>query len=249
MGPGVIGGEIDGDVVGRLALAQSEADALEILGDVGHDVPPGVVVIENGGGVEAPAGLAGAIGGVGPAMPDELIDALQEVQVGLGFHVERGGAEDRRVQPRPGFGRGDGTVVEMAGGGGPAGGGEGAPLRSFAFGKADQGVARHGDRGIAVGLGAEKRAVFGGPFVDRREVVFVDELGEGFAPVVADGESLVADVSGEGGEVRREVVAAALLKLGEEVGRPVGGIDFQAVAEDGVGRVSPKARAGDRRPL
>ncbi len=61
-GPGVVGGEEDGDLVGGLALAEEPADALDVAGDVGHDGVPGVVVVEDGGGVEGPAGLADLLG-------------------------------------------------------------------------------------------------------------------------------------------------------------------------------------------
>ena len=115
------GGQVEGHVVSRLALAQQETDALQVGGDIRHHQPPGVVMIEYRGRVEAPAGLAGLGRRVGPAMAHELIDALQEVEVGLGLHIERRGAEDRRMQPGPCFRRGDGAAVEMVGGRGPAG--------------------------------------------------------------------------------------------------------------------------------
>src|SRR3984893_12200433 len=58
-GPGVVGGEEDGDLVGGFALAEEIADALDVAGDVGHDGVPGVVVVGDGGGVEAAAGVGG----------------------------------------------------------------------------------------------------------------------------------------------------------------------------------------------
>ena len=236
MREGIVGGQVDRDVVGGLALPQQEADALQVRGDVGHDEPPGVVIVEDGGGVESPAGLAGFGRGIRKAVADELIDALQEMQVGLGLHVEGRGAEDRGVQPGPGLGRRHGTVVEMARGSGPAGGGEVTPLRALAFGQVDERTAgeRHGRD--AVGLGAEFRAVLFGPLVQGREVVAVGQFGERLAPIVANGGSLVADVAGERGQVRREIVAAEFAELVEEIAGPIGVVDFQAVAEDGVGR-------------
>src|SRR4051794_17222758 len=108
----------------------------------------------------------------------------------------------------------------MAGGSGPASGRQRAPLGSFAFGKTDQSVARHDDGRIAVGLRPELRAMLPGPFVNGREIVFIDQFGKSLAPVVADGKGLVADVAGQGGKVRSEVIAAALLELRQEVGGP-----------------------------
>src|SRR5437868_7907600 len=94
-GPGVIGGEEDGDLVGGLALAEEVADALDVASDVGHDRVPGVVVVEDGGGVEAPAGFGDSAGwrGVGPAVEDELVFAHDEVDVGFSLRDEWRGAE------------------------------------------------------------------------------------------------------------------------------------------------------------
>ena len=39
-------------------------------------------MVEDGRGVEAPAGLTGTVRRVGPAVPDELVDAFEEVQIG-----------------------------------------------------------------------------------------------------------------------------------------------------------------------
>ena len=68
------------------------------------------------------------------------------------------------------------------------------------------------------------------------EVVGV-EFGDGSAEVVADGVGFGADVSDEGGEVGGEVVAAAFLEFCEEVVGPVFTLDFEGVAEDGVGGI------------
>ena len=139
-GPGVVGGEQDGDLVGGLALAEEVAHALDVAGDVGHDGMPGVVVVEDGGGVEGPAGLGDfAVGwGVGPAVEDELVLAHDEVDVGLGLHVERGGAEDGRVQPGEGLAGGDVVAEDVIGRGGPAECGKRAPLWTFAFGESSE---------------------------------------------------------------------------------------------------------------
>ena len=75
-----------------------------------------------------------------------------------------------------------------------------------------------------------------GPVVDLGEVVFVDELGEGAAVVVADFFGGGGAAGDEFGEVGEEVVAAALAELGGEGGGPVGAVGFERVGEDGVGR-------------
>src|SRR5260370_749126 len=101
---------------------------------------PGVVVVEDGGGVEAPAGFGdGWLSvrkgrwGVGPAVEDELVFAHDEVDVGFGLHVEWGGAEDGGVEPGEGLAGGDVVVEDVVGGGGPAECGKRAPLWTFAF--------------------------------------------------------------------------------------------------------------------
>ncbi len=48
---------------------------------------------------------------------------------------------------------------------------------------------------------------------------------------------LVADVAGQRGQIGRQIVSAALLKLLQEIAGPVRAVDFQAVAEDGIRRI------------
>ncbi len=74
-----------------------------------------------------------------------------------------------------------------------------------------------------------------GPVIDLGQVVFVDEIGEGLAPVVP---YLVGCGGASGYEFREvgdEIVAATLLELGGEGGGPVGTVGFEGVGEDGVG--------------
>jgi len=66
---------------------------------------------------------------------DELVLAHDEVDVGFGLHVERGGPEDGGVEPGEGFARGDVVVEYVVGGGGPAECGKRAPLWALAFGE------------------------------------------------------------------------------------------------------------------
>ena len=73
------------------------------------------------------------------------------------------------------------------------------------------------------------------PVIDLGQVVFVDEFGESLAPVVPylfGGRGATGD---EFGEMRDEIVVAAFLKFGGEVGGPVGAVGFEGVGEDGVG--------------
>ena len=73
------------------------------------------------------------------------------------------------------------------------------------------------------------------PVIDLGQIIFVDEIGEGLAPVVPYFFGGGGASGYEFGEMRDEIVAAALLKLGGEVGGPVGTVGFEGVGEDGVG--------------
>jgi hypothetical protein len=46
---------------------------------------------------------------------DDLVFAHDEVDVGFGLHVERGGAEDRGVEPGEGFAGCDNVVENVVG--------------------------------------------------------------------------------------------------------------------------------------
>jgi hypothetical protein len=115
---------------------------------------------------------------------DELVFAHDEVDVGFGLHVERGGSEDGGVEPGEGFAGGDVVVENVVGGGGPAERGEGSPLGAFAFGEADEMLAGEANGWFSIGLRSELRVVRDGPVIDLSQVVFVDEFGECLAIVV-----------------------------------------------------------------
>ena len=76
-----------------------------------------------------------------------------------------------------------------------------------------------------------------GELRDGREVVFADQLGERFAPVVADGVSFRRSAGKELGQMRDEVVAAALEEFLGQIRCPVGAFDFQRVGENGIRRL------------
>ena len=240
VGPGVVGGEEDSDLVGGLALAEEEADTLDVAGDLGHDGVPGVGVVEDGSGVEGPAGVSGLeLGGgwgVGPAVEDEEVFAGEEVDVGLGFHVEGGGAEDGGMEPGEGLTGGDVVAEEVVGRGGPAECGKLAPLWTLSFREGDQALTCKANSWFTICLRAKLGVMREGPVIDLSQVVFVDQFGEGSAPVVPDGLCGRCASGGEFGEVGEQVVAAALAEFGGEVGGPVGSVGFEGVGEDGVGR-------------
>ena len=154
-GLGVVFGEQDGDVVGGFALAEEPAHALKVARDVGHYCEPGIVAVEDGGGVEGLAWLAGGGWGVRPAVADDLVDAEEEHAVGFDLHFEGRGAESWRVEPGEGFCGYDVAMVEVGGGSGPAGVRKLATLGAFALGEVGDGLVGEGDGGLAVGLGAE----------------------------------------------------------------------------------------------
>ncbi len=185
-------------------------------------------------------------------MADQLVDALEEVQVGLRLHVERRGPERRRVEPRPRFRRDDGPVVQVPDGGGPPRRAQRLPLRAFAFGQIDAGVARDGGGRDAVALDAEPRAALRRPGLHGREEPLVEQVRQRASPVVADRGGGRPGVEHERGQQRPQVVPAARLERLEEVAGPVGLVHFEAVAEHGVGRRRVEGRqqaVADRRQI
>src|SRR4051812_13114861 len=143
------------------------------------------MVVEDGGGVEAPAGLADLGGGVWPAVADDLVGSNEEVKVGFGFHIERSGAEDGGMEPCESLGGGDVVAEDVVGGGGPAEGIEGSPAGSFAFGESHEALAGEANCWFSIGLRAELGVMGGGPGVDLGEIVFVHEFSQGAAVVVS----------------------------------------------------------------
>src|ERR1700728_1244799 len=75
-----------------------------------------------------------------------------------------------------------------------------------------------------------------GPVIDLGQVVFIDEFGEGLAPVVPYLVGGGGSSGDEFGEMREEIVASTLLEFGGQGGGPVGSVGFEGVEEDGVGR-------------
>jgi hypothetical protein len=75
-----------------------------------------------------------------------------------------------------------------------------------------------------------------GPVIDLSQVVFVDQFGEGLAPVVPYLLGGGGSSRDEFWEVGEEIVASTLEELGGEGGGPVGSVGFEGVGEDGVGR-------------
>src|SRR5271156_474908 len=123
----------------------------------------------------------------------------------------------------------------MAGGGGPAGGGELPPLRALALGGIDERIAGERNSGISVALRAEESVMRGGPVADRLQVVFVDQFGERLTPVMAHGEGFFAGVGGEEfRKVRQQIISTALTKLLQKAGSPVATVDLERIAENGV---------------
>ncbi len=96
---------------------QEITDALDVAGDVRHDGMPGVVVIEDGCGVETPTRFGDFAGrwGVGPTVEDELVFSHNEIDVCFGLHVEGRGSEDRGMEPGEGFAGCDIIVENMVG--------------------------------------------------------------------------------------------------------------------------------------
>src|ERR1035438_4739494 len=94
----------------------------------------------------------------------------------------------------------------MVGGSGPTRGGEAAPLRALALGQIRQALAGERHRWNPVGLRPELRTVRLGPGGEGLEIVVIAEFAEGEAPIVADGAGRGANVAGQRGQQRRQVI-------------------------------------------
>src|SRR5947207_7022652 len=90
--PGVMIRQIERQVVCRFTLSQQEAEPLQIARPIRHYDPPGILLVVNTGRIKAPAGILDPFRCVGPAMPNQLINALQKMSIGLGLEIERGSA-------------------------------------------------------------------------------------------------------------------------------------------------------------
>ncbi len=133
--PGVVIGQVEGDVVCGCALAKQEAGALQIGGHLRHHDPPWVLLVEGARGVEAPAGVTHSFGRIGPAMADQLVASLEKVRVRRSLHVERCRAKDRPMEPGPRLAGGDLPSEQVARRGGPSHGPKPLPSHSLAFGQ------------------------------------------------------------------------------------------------------------------
>src|SRR5207249_5017925 len=106
-------------------------------------------------------------------------------------------------------------------------------------------VRGYGGRRRAVPLEPEPSALRARPGRERRDEPLVEQLRERLTPVVPQRSRIGWHIRDEHREVRREIVAAARAELLEEVRGPVRFVHFEAVAEDGVGRV--RLERGDER--
>ena len=111
------------------------------------------------GRVKSPARIFEPRRRVAPAVTDQLIDALQEMNIGFGFHIERRRAKNRRMKPRPGFRRSDVSAVDMICRRSPARAAHDFPLRAFAVGNVRPLIARNRRGRQPVTLNAKACAV------------------------------------------------------------------------------------------
>src|SRR5436309_11668928 len=79
--------------------------------------------------------------------------------------------------------------------------------------------------------------MLGGPVMKGHEVVFVCQLTQCSAPIVPDFARGRTGFADQGWQVRRQVVPAPRPELLEKVSSPVGSVHFEAVTENGVGRM------------
>src|SRR5690606_28957091 len=111
---------VETDAGDTAALTHDPRQPRDVAPQLGRHGPPGVAVVERGGGVEDVADAGAVARRRRPAVPEELVDAAEHVLVHLADDVERRGAERWRVVPCPGLGGDDARADEAGARGGPA---------------------------------------------------------------------------------------------------------------------------------
>src|SRR6185369_8575027 len=91
--------QVKRNVVYSRALTQQITCPLQVSCDVRHHDPPGILLVENGRCIKAPAGILDACRSVRPAVTDQLVYAHQEMTVSFRLHIEWRRSKRRRVQP------------------------------------------------------------------------------------------------------------------------------------------------------
>ena len=248
----VFEGPIKQDVVVGLAALQNGLDAGDVVVEGAEIVPPRVVGIELGGGVEKPAGPRGVLRRVNGAVVKDVVDAVGKNAVELGLH-EGEGFLPVIAEPRGGFAGGERVAGDVRGGRGEAndqgfgevlvivgdvggvateaGDRKGRGTKNLGFGDVGVGVEIEEITGSAVALVAHDVAVIMRPFYPRAQVVEV-ELGEGLAVVALDAAEGFApeafliefrDVGRRAREQRgRVVLDIVAVHLAENLGEPRG---------------------------
>src|SRR5262252_692123 len=102
---------------------------------------------------------------------------------------------------------------------------------SFPFGKVLVTIARQRDRRKPVGLRPKQGVTLLRPGVNGLKKPFVGKFGQRLSPVVANSCGVRPEVADESRQQRRQIVSTTTLKLGKQVGSPVRGVVFKAVAE------------------
>src|SRR5258708_5819543 len=110
-------------------------------------------------------------------------------------------------------------AIEMTRGTGPARGTEVLPCRTLALGQIGVGTARQRRGGYAVILNAKQNVIPFGPIAHGTKEVFVEQFRQGQAPIMADARGLWANITDQRGQIRQQVIAAALFELFQDVSR------------------------------
>src|ERR1700722_6631446 len=87
------------------------------------------------------------------------------------------------------------------------------------------------------------------PCIDLTKVIRVDQLGQGFPPVMADSFRLRGTAGKQLRQARQQIVTTALAKFGGQVRGPIRAIGFERIGKDRVGRCRAKSldqRLADR---
>src|ERR1700733_16297896 len=105
---------------------------------------PGIMVIEDSGGIKRPAWLADLGRGIRPAVTNDLIDANQKMKIHLRLHIQRCRAKRWGVKPGERLCRCYVLAEQMVCRGSPAQSGKSSPLRTLVLSQRKQSLAGEG---------------------------------------------------------------------------------------------------------
>ena len=232
-------GQIDRHLGPGRSPAQHGRDAMDVLGQMAIEGPPGRGVVDVGGGVKGPAAPPRLFGGIGVAVVDDHVHAVAEHRVHRGLHLLQRLGKARALEPRERLVGDDVPAVDVPRRGRqPAMDGvhlqRAMVAEGLALGNVRRGVDAQDVAPGAVGLNAADSAVGVGEVRQHVEEVLDGQLAHGLEVVIAHAGRDLAHVAPQGVDVLRQVVAPAAAEFVQQHAAPVVALHLDGIAEPAV---------------